>query len=147
MLDRFSLASICIVPYAYARPLGVATAFVVEHAGINLLITNFHVVSGRNPDTRRLLPEVPVQPDRLLIAVLANGAKSLTWIPHVQLLLDGHAESWIEHPTLGPSFDVVALPLAKPENGLLFPYSREAGASLAIHMASQVVIIGFPHGI
>jgi len=147
MLDRLSLASICVVPYSYSKALGVATAFVVEHAGINLLITNFHVVSGRQPKTRRLLPDAPVQPDRLLIALLADGAKSLVWMPHIQLLLDGTTEGWIEHPTLGHSFDVVALPLAKPARARLFPYSRESGASLAIHMASQVAIIGFPHGI
>ena len=63
--------------------LGSATGFVVERNGQRLLITNWHVVTGKHPQTG--LSPTGVEPDELL--VLHNRSAQLgSWIPKVERL-------------------------------------------------------------
>ncbi|HEX7938189.1 MAG TPA: trypsin-like peptidase domain-containing protein [Gemmatimonadaceae bacterium] len=134
------------MPYAYAMPLGTATAFVANAIGVNLLVTNYHVLAGRHPDTAELLPNTVAAPDRLLIPLLKQTGSPLQWRPVVQELHDDQGPLWVEHPTHGHAFDVVALPLAVPDDVQVVPYPLDPGPHLALHMASEVAVIGFPEG-
>jgi hypothetical protein len=145
-VDPRSVASLCIIPYAFSVPLGTATGFVVQVHGVDLLVTNYHVLSGKHPDTGVMLPNTPALPDRLLIPVLRRGTTKVHWRPAVQLLLDGDKPLWIEHPDKGRAFDVVALPIAVPTDSDVVRYPPEPGPSLALHMGSEVAVIGFPEG-
>jgi Trypsin-like peptidase domain len=143
-IDGKSIASHCLVLYAYSRSVSTATGFFVQVDGINLLITNYHVVSGRNPDTG--LQMANTIPDRILIPVLRRDTGY--WRPVVQrLLVDGEA-TWIEHPILRRKFDVVALPvtLSPDEDWSISPYPMDPGPDIAVSTGSTVVIIGFPQG-
>lgn len=115
----------------------------VDH--VYFLITNYHVLSGRHPDTGDLLG-APAEPDRVLIPLLRRTTGSLSWCPHIQSLrtADGHA--WVEHPRLGRRFDVVALPLEVPSHAYVVPYGRDPGPALALPPGSDVAIVGFPEG-
>lgn len=135
-----------MVPYAFSVGLATATGFVVRVKGVDLLVTNYHVLSGRHPDTGEFLPKVPAAPDRLLIPVLWRRGPRLTWWPLIQSLTEGPNPLWIEHPDRGRRFDVVALPIEVPPQHQVVPYDIDPGPSIALHMASEVAVVGFPEG-
>ena len=146
MIDPRTVASVCLVPYAYSAALGVATGFVVNHKNRNFLVTNYHVLSGKHPDTGELLPKAQASPDRVLIALLSRSGSEISWRPIVQQLRGEHSTLWVEHPTRGRAFDVVALPLAVPDSVQAVPYPFDPGPNLALHMNSEVAVIGYPEG-
>lgn len=145
-IDPKSLASICLAPYAFSQPAAIGTGFVIAVDEVTLLITNYHVVSGRHPETGRQLDKAAALPDRILIPFLRRQELPLRWLPQVQMLTVEGVPQWVEHPRLGHKFDVVALPLAVPPKAQVFPYERGFGHDLALHTGSDVAIIGFPEG-
>jgi len=118
----------------------------VRVKGVDLLVTNYHVVSGRHPDTGEPLSRAGTTPDRLLIPVLWRRPPRLTWWPLVQSLTDGNDRLWIEHPRYGRTFDVVALPVRIGPEQEFITYDIEPGPAIALHMASEVAVVGFPEG-
>lgn len=146
-IDIKSIASHQIVLYAYARAVGTGTAFVVRVEGIDLLVTNYHVVSGRHPDTGKPLDASGVTPDRVLIPFVRPGSADLRWGYTVQRLVDdGGAPLWVEHPIRGRRIDVVVLPVRPPADCVTIPYPLEPGPDVALPPASDLAIIGFPEG-
>ena len=145
-IDSKSLASICLAPYAFSQPAAIGTGFVVAVDDVTLLITNYHVLSGRHPDTGKQLDNAAAIPDRVLIPLLKRQGPPLCWRLHVQMLTVDGATTWVEHPRFGHRFDVVALPLAVPPDVQVFPYDHDFGHDLALHPGSDVAIIGFPEG-
>jgi len=145
-IDEKSIGSHALTLYAFARAVGTGTGFVVVVDGVHLLITNYHVLSGCDPNTGVALQGVPARPDRVLVPILQRGA-GLVWRPLVQLLLDADGEPlWCGHPQCGARFDVVALPLAIPAGATVIPYPVDSDADIALLPGSELVIIGFPEG-
>lgn len=131
--------------YAYSRPVGAGTGFIVRYLGQDFLITNYHVLSGLHPDSGKLLPGVEVCPDRVLIPLL-NSSGSLSWTPLVQELVG--PKTWVEHPRFGSQFDVVALPLdVDPSRFAILTYDFNPGPDLLVIPSSDVSIVGFPQGV
>ncbi|HEY1748856.1 MAG TPA: hypothetical protein VGG11_19100 [Xanthobacteraceae bacterium] len=62
-IDPFSLATIPIQQLANAQPMRSATAFVWKEGSQHYLITNWHVITGRNAATGKL--ETEARPDTL----------------------------------------------------------------------------------
>lgn len=145
-IDPKSVASHPLLPFAYSQQVGHGTGFIVQASGINVLITNYHVVSGRHPLTHRLLDGLVAQPDRILVPLLRRGA-GLVWMPAVQPLYDVAGEAlWTVHPRFGSRFDVVALPISVPPEAEVVPYAIEPGPDIALVPGSEVAIVGFPEG-
>lgn len=142
-LDAKSVASCHLRLYGFAKEMGSGTGFIVRHAGVYFLVTNYHVVSGINTDTREQLDHT--RPDRVLIPIASLHPGGLHWRPIVQSLIDRGA--WVEHPTWGSKFDVVALPLELDSRTHPIVYEFEPGPDLAITPGSDVMIIGFPTGV
>lgn len=146
--DPKSIASLCLQPYAFAVPVGQGTGFVVQVEECSLLVTNYHVISGRDPRTGEQLREAKALPDRILIPLLSKrSSRELGWRAHVQWTVVDDEPLWIEHPKLGRAFDVVALPLEVPSDCWFVPYSRDEGPPLATDLGSEVMIVGFPEGV
>jgi hypothetical protein len=145
-IDVKSLGSLCLAPYSFSQPAAVGTGFVIAVGEVTLLITNYHVVSGRHPDTGKQLDKATAIPDRVLIPLLKRQGPPLCWRPQVQMLIVDGVPQWVEHPRFGYKFDVVALPLAVPPDSQVFPYEPGTGHDLALHPGSDVAIIGFPEG-
>ena len=60
-IDRFSLCTVPLELLANGKPMGVATGFIWKHGQQHYLITNWHVITGRNTQTGKL--ELPARPD------------------------------------------------------------------------------------
>jgi hypothetical protein len=123
-----------------------ATAFVWKHGQQHYLITNWHVVSGRNTMTRCL--ETPAAPDMLRCQFnirIGDFGKQRWGIP---IRDDQHRPLWLVHPCK-PDLDVVAIPI--PVTGTqpsvsMYPISALLSRPLNIKIGMDVFILGYPFG-
>ena len=137
--------------------LSSATAFYFESDGKWFLITNWHVVSGRN-----FLTGEPIDgggEPTSLVAKLSSydieGSKEgefAIW-PHDLSLYEGEHPVWLEHPCLGRLCDVVAIPTERPETCPKFMHNAAnlisvgPNSNIPIRPGGDVFIIGFPRSI
>ena len=126
--------------------LGTGTGFVVESGGAPFLITNYHVLAGRNPVTRQPLDPNGALPEQVVI--LQNGQQLGSWFPTLEPLFDTVGRpNWLELPDApAQKIDVVALPLTELGGVKLYPYDHTAERKLIIQPTEQLSIIGFPFG-
>jgi hypothetical protein len=142
---------------ANGQERSIATGFFYEHQGRTLLITNYHVVSGRHPDTDSVLDPDGVIPDTLILGVATSVAKAQPSDPEAiqwqwkQLPLyteDDGKPIWTVHPEHGSRFDAVAIPLA----GLEETRITAANAPkldldrIRVYPSMEAFVIGYPRG-
>jgi hypothetical protein len=125
-----------------------ATGFTVRHEDRIYLITNWHVVTGRNP--RDGTPE-SVTPDPQTLHAWHHDPSNLgkNWIEVRYEIRDAKNGNprWLEHPR-GRMVDVVAIPLTPPEEVATsyFDYAKLAAVDMIVLPSEPVSIIGFPYG-
>jgi hypothetical protein len=120
----------------------------VERNERQYLITNWHVVTGRRPDTGAVLDPSGGVPDE--VHVMHNQAGALgSWVMKVEPLYDENGDPrWREHRQHGRKIDVVALELTDVVGIDVHPHDPWAtGPDLAFGVAGPLSIIGFPFGI
>jgi len=143
-----SVQSLYLVPATALRPLASATGFVAQYQGSDYLVTNWHVLSGRNPTTGQALDQPGASlPDR--VHVLHNQSAGLgQWQSRVEPTLDPDGRPlWLEHSTHGRRVDVAALRLTQTQGVALYPHVLPAaGPQLAVGVSDGVSIVGFPFG-
>ena len=170
-LDPLSLITVPVALFFNETCLSQATAFVWNRNRRNYLVTNWHVVSGRNSVTGSNVDEKNAgRPNRLVAkfnpASSLNWPASLVWKDDFEISLfddDGHPK-WLIHPAKPPGnvrnvsieqlkgmqegVDIVAIPLLLPLEGLrLFPANDCASdQSLPIEIGMEVFILGYPFG-
>jgi len=155
LLEKPSFQSLLLESRFGNTVLSRATGFIVNRpSGTPLLITNWHVVTGRHIQTRKPLHDHAAIPDRLAIFHNTQGLLG-TWNVKVEHLYASGNPLWLEHPTHGSNVDVIGLPLTDISNIDLFPYdiSNPTGHDVANLPAPMkwgvsdfVNIIGFPFG-
>ncbi len=150
-ISQPSVQSLKVEPLAHGNVLGHATAFVAKLAdGPPYLMTNRHVVTGRNNETGECLDTKNAAiPDALRVWFWAHGLSHQVALD-IPLYAnggpdDGGVEAWIEHPSYRQNADVVALPLQVQTEIALMPYT--IGTNIAqdlIEPSDHVQVIGFP---
>lgn len=143
-LDRLSGCSLYVRVYSGLQMLAQASAFVVTNRGQNYLITNWHVVTGKHPETGVALFDETLRPNRLI--VFHHSAASLQeWIPtEIAILSDQQVPIWFEHPN-GKNVDVVAIPIATdPRIQIVDLDLSMADVDVKFGPGSTVSIIGYP---
>ena len=143
-----SVQSLLIEMRFNGQPISTGTAFIAQTKCGPVLVTNRHNVTGRHQETGKPLSSTCGIPNEI---VIIHNKKSFlgTWIPKIESLLhDNDEPRWIEHPTLGPSADFVALPLTQLDDIDLYPYDPATpGQDISVGPADPVSVIGFPFGI
>ncbi len=155
VLDLFSMATIAepSVKSLFLRldysgqPLASGTGFVAQSKLGPVLLTNWHNVTGRNPQTKQPLSSTGAVPDHLTI--LHNRASHLgQWVPRTEALYAGGQPRWIEHPKLNEKMDCVALPLTDLNDVQIYSYSLGVGdPAILCGPADTVSVVGFPFGL
>lgn len=146
-IDPLSLASILLHPFSSQGMSWNATGFIVVHDSQYYLITNWHVVTGRNPRTNLL--KSGVKPDSLRFSLPKRVDGGFSWVSQrVPLYGDDLKPRWKEHP-LGKRVDVVALPLVALDSNLTVrPVDIDGGQpEIRLTVTQPVSIIGFPKGL
>lgn len=147
MIDPFSLVPLFVESYRAGKVLGSGTGFAVQKDGQNFLITNGHVITGRHPDTGKVLSNTAGTPTK--IAIWHHIRQRLgTWGPRiVDLYNPDDSIRWHQHPT-GLEIDVVALPFSIDDEVQVYPMNLGlATLDLIVSPSEPVSIIGFPFGL
>ena len=137
--------------------ISLGTAFFYEFEGETFVITNWHNVTGKHPQTG-----IPLDPNRNPLYIRAKwpmvkdnashpeGGKIVHFQAQKIEVEDENGPLWFEHPELGSVCDVVAIPVHKPTD---WPSSVHMAAnkidetSIPIEPGLKVIVIGFPQGI
>jgi hypothetical protein len=148
------------------KPISSATAFTVwrgHDESQRWLVTNWHVVTGRDPETGQALDRVTARvPDELHIACLVKGSPTqrVRWQIVKEHLYDTDGDPlWLEHPVHGRKADVVALPMTQHRGHVgevdLWGYDPwfedtlapdDIARGLPVGVSRPLSIIGFPFG-
>lgn len=130
--------------------LGTATGFIVELGGDKYLITNWHVVSGRDPNTGQVKHQHGGIPDSIAVHYLKRETipGRLEWSAVDESLIDTNGNPmWLEHPQFGRKVDVIALRLRNAGGYQIFPYSiSKDSKQTRLSVSDPLSIIGFPFG-
>lgn len=142
-----SVQSLLLVMQCQGQQLGTGTGFVAQSARGPVLITNWHIVTGRRPDTNAVLSSTGAVPDEIVI--VHNRLNRLgEWVGANEKLLGPNGPLWHEHPTLRQRADFVALPLTQLNDVQLYPHSLGIGdLQIRCGPADPVSVIGFPFGL
>jgi hypothetical protein len=146
-LDPLSGRPLYLIQTKDDEALGTATGFIVQKGKNYFLITNWHVVSGRHPESGQALHPSGKTPNALLI--WHHGKQLGSWVRKKEELYDEKGiKRWLEHSS-GRSVDVVALPLRKVDDDVtLYPFDLSlVDTDMVPEVAMPVSIIGFPIGL
>jgi len=147
-LDSLSLSSYKLELYAGAKYVGSATGFVVKHEGSLYLITNWHVVTGRDRWTDSLISITKADTIAVWFQAKTKDTIALTWVrERMPLYGSDSLPLWHEHPS-GRRVDVVALEIEPDSTKIVRAIDlRSADADVWVRVAMNVSVIGFPRGL
>lgn len=137
--------------------LAIGTAFFYLYEGKSYLITNWHNVTGREPDTLKCKSKEAAIPTHLQIRIpysVQYGSEfRMTWRNHTLPLYEDEGDCprkavWYEHPQHRHKVDVVALPLGVLEESSVRPANDPELDLVKIILSPglDVFVLGFPKG-
>lgn len=98
--------------------LGPATGFLARWDNEFWLVTNWHVLSGRNAETQAIMSSTDATPESVVVRF--HSPAGLGTFTDVRLpLQDSEGQPlWLEHPQLGHRVDVAALKIPQGAEGI-----------------------------
>ncbi len=155
-INPYSLASYYVEPFFNDIALSKATCFFVRRNEKIYLITNWHVVSGKDADTLTVLDQTYAAiPNKLRVFLPEKaGDDSLSFDSNTFIDIDLYnfdgQPLWYELKQSDRMIDVVAIPFEMDPGSLfLMPIDDAAepfNERTAIEITSEVYVIGFPFG-
>ena len=146
LFEQLSVTPCYLRLYFGETLLANATCFFVLSAEGPVLVTNRHNFTGRNNITGEVLHTQGGIPNNAVVTFQTPGGEVYY---HIDLLdqTNPALPSWTEHPTLGESADIVALPVQELANIV----NENTGITLADDwhrwgVGSELHVIGFPYG-
>jgi len=128
--------------------LGSGTGFIYKKEGVFYLITNWHVVSGRDPKTKKCISETAAIPN--IISTMFRKIEDPGSCHRENISLYGDEDmtepEWLEHPQFKNKVDIVAIPLP-PElvaKYKLFPINDVQFDKYKEEVADEAFVIGYP---
>jgi hypothetical protein len=138
-----------VEPHFGDMRLGVATAFLWMRPDAELaLITNWHVVSGRNHETGQCLHPQAAIPDHLRVHIPYSDRGLPPHEMRVDTVNSNGERLWVEHPKYGKSVDLAALSISIPMTSdyAVMPMNAMKSLPLKQRVGMSVFILGFPFG-
>ena len=145
-IDEFSVKSLYLETYINERQIGIATGFAVKKNGLNYIITNWHVVTCRNPADNQ--PIIAGVSDPNILKVWFHGQQLGQWLrKDIQIVDASGNKLWLEH-SRGREVDAVAIPFDITPDVKVYDIDLAlAEFDLMVYPSESVSIIGFPQGI
>jgi hypothetical protein len=144
-----SVQSLYIEMFKDTTFLGSATGFVIKSKTRNYLVTNYHVVTNRNPTNNQWLdPKFPIAPNKIKIFHNANILGNYT-ISTENLFDKKGSKLWYDNKIKNEMVDVIELPLTDTIKAKIYPvnYKTSSFDKVKITTSERVFILGFPKGI
>jgi hypothetical protein len=134
------------------HPLGNATGFFLKYQSNWFLVTNWHVFSGRYPESGQPQDkESCAVPDACRFHFASYQEGSLTFNPVIRSLVDASnlEATWFQHPIGGQYFDVAVLPIEANEVGLAMDLFDSNGhdPDMFIDLGDNLFLPGYPLGL
>lgn len=155
--DSATRVPIRVEPSFESVGIGNATAFFYQLDGGTWLITNWHVVTGRDPSTRKILNQNvrAAIPDSLKLHYPVNvpreGVSFTGWASFVLSLYedeDHDIPKYVVHPLLRESVDIVAIQISGIEQTFVLPAnaSQFELENLQLRPTLDAFVLGYPLG-
>jgi len=156
--DPFSWVPLPISMCFKDTEIAIGTAFFYLYEGASYLVTNWHNVTGREPDTFRCKSSQAAIPDRLHIKIPyiqdQSEARLIEWRTQIIPLYEDEGDSpskplWYEHPKYQNKVDLVVIPRCDIE-GSAIQAANDPTLKLAkirLLPGLDVFVLGFPIGI
>lgn len=118
------------------------------HNGHKYLITNWHVVTGRNFITNECLNSNCAIPDKIIVTYKKYiESDKYEWTKSEILLYDSDGNpTWYEHPKYGHKIDVIAIPLEMYPHYQHYKESFNLNTNYNLNVTEPVYVVGFPLG-
>jgi hypothetical protein len=146
-IDRLSVTSLAVAVFHGDTSIGSATGFVLQKNQNYYLVTNRHVVLTCAEDTNPNNVGGWICADK--VKILHNTAGHLgDWFWVEESLYDeSKHKRWLEHPALGASADLIALPLKNTAGVEFYPLDLSLrNSDMQLAPGDPVNIVGFPFG-
>jgi len=148
-IDPLSCIPLFIDMFKNEQSIAIGTCFVVKKNEEYFIITNWHCVTGRNPDTNEPLSKIIENVDPDTLKIFFHGKSLGHWkVKTIPLLDSDKKPTWIGHGK-GSAIDVVAIPFGPIKDDMKI-YDLDLklkDTDLIIRPSETVSIIGFPNGI
>ncbi|MGV6801614.1 MAG: trypsin-like peptidase domain-containing protein [bacterium] len=153
-INEFSLTSFFLIPKLNGVALSEgATGFLYKHKKEIFLVTNRHVLTGKNNDTNVLLNKKTIDgPDTIDLHVhgykIIQNEKIILKTSNTPDIItinlyENKQPQWIEHPIYGSRVDVVAIKIPYIDN-LVCVNDFQFIDEMILDITSNVSIIGYP---
>lgn len=148
--DELSLVTIPIRLFfrETKQELYTGTAFVYEYNGKLYLITNWHIVTGLCPKTKKPITDHGGIPNDLVMTLRTSSTKP-EWNSFTLELYNNNISDWLIHPVYKERVDVVAMELELPDNfaGIIKPINSYKFDDFDIKIADDVFVLGYPYSL
>lgn len=145
-IDQYSVGAVPIEMLFNTTSLSIGTGFIWSHGAKNFLITNWHNVSGKDPNTGMHLSPSAAEPNRLKIWFNQKGQLGNKIPKLVEIRDPDNVPLWYIHPSHGSKIDVIALPLGIYTDVEMYSINTMPHDNLLIQIGMDVFILGFPFG-
>jgi hypothetical protein len=147
-IDHFSSVAVLVRPKCNDLRLAQASGFLWRYDGQIFLVSNWHVLSGRNPLTGQPLDSKNgVCPDRIELGLNLRGSDGVPQpaMAQASIVRDG-GNLWLQHPQHGQNVDVAALvlPSEHQHQALLALNDLPETSNMAVYVGQDVFVLGYP---
>jgi hypothetical protein len=146
-IDQFSVAAIPIEMLFNATNLGIGTAFVWVQNSKFFLITNWHNVSGKDPNIGQHISKTAAEPNKLRGWFNVKGQLGNKVAKEISIRNQNDQPIWLVHPQYGNRIDVVAIPLPTYADVETYAINSLPAMDLLVQIGMDVFILGYPFGI
>lgn len=146
-IDEYSVSAIPIQMMFNQTELSVGTAFTWYTDGHYWLITNWHNVSGKDPNTGKHLSKTAAEPNKLRVWFNLKNQLGNKVVKEIAIRSQNDSPLWLVHPAYRQKIDVIAIQLAAYPDVEFYPINQLPQMDLVTQIGTDVFILGFPFGI
>ena len=150
-VDKHSLCTVPVVPVFNSVSFASATAFVWERKPTLVsdrpdfyLITNWHVVTGRDSNTKGHLASHAGEPNILKCLFCPNGQSLEKVSRDIRLRSDDARPTWLVHPVHRNKVDVVAIKLPPQDHEVRYVPANQPENPGPMRIGMDVFVLGYP---
>lgn len=147
-IDHFSSVAVLVRPKCDDLRLAQASGFLWRHDGQIFLVSNWHVLSGRNPLSGQPLDSKNgVCPNEIELGLNLRGSDGVPQpaMAQASIVRDG-GNLWLQHPQHGQNVDVavLVLPSEHQHQALLALNDLPETSNMAVYVGQDVFVLGYP---
>lgn len=145
-IDQLSVISLKLELFKETTLLSLGTGFIIQHNSKYFLLTNWHVISGKDYYTGKNSDEKGRLPNSIKINYHSNNLGK--WVSGIEDIVRDGKPLWHETQFDGKLTDIITLPLNNiPVNAKIYPLNLDFDKTdMLPSPGGTVFVIGYPFG-